>query len=324
MLGIKNENKSLVLSFYSFLRNPKHEVAKSDDKRKIWTVFRLWSLVLAVIIVTQIPISILIDLSNYDQEQNFIFDLLFSTPLYLIIFLFYIWAPLSEELAFRMAMKYSPFRLSFSVSISLLMFLDYLVGFVYKLFPEFANWAAGLSNFYFIIIYVSFILFFGFGFGYFLKREKINKNVSRWYKQNFSYVFYILSLCFGLGHILNYYNFGSQLYILPLLVWPQFVIGLALGYVRMIFGLHWSVFMHFFHNFVFSAPFLALAFLSDNLIQSVGGGDEGLIEQTITSSDILIILSVFLFSSILLVLVVVAWFSLWFEYRKARKSWINY
>ena len=69
------EIKSLVSSFYSFLKNPKHEIPKSEEKKKIWTVFRLWSFILFVIIVTGIPVTMLINFSEYDQAQNLIIDL---------------------------------------------------------------------------------------------------------------------------------------------------------------------------------------------------------------------------------------------------------
>lgn len=311
--------KSLVSSFYSFLKSPKYDILISEDKRKIWTVFRLWALVLAVIAITEIPISILISYSKYDQGQNLIFDLLLENPLYLIIFLFYIWAPLSEELAFRMALKYNPYKLSFSFSILLLIVMDSAIGVLDSFYPQISFWLSGVSSVYLICAYVFIVLFSGFGLGVLLKKKINQEKVEEWYKNNFFYIFYASSFCFGMAHILNYYNFQSQFYILPLLIWPQFIIGLALGYVRMILGLRWSMFMHFLHNFIFSAPFLALAFLSDNLMKVLGESNVELVEQAMTPLDGFVITSVFFFSSLMIMLIVIAWVSLWREHRKSKK-----
>jgi len=319
-MEIQPITKSLALSFYSFVRNPRYDVPASEDKRKIWTVFRLWAFVLALIAITEIPISILVSYSEYDEAQNLIFDLLGSYPLYLIIFLFYIWAPLSEELAFRMALKYNPYKLSFSFSILLLIVMDFSLSILDGFYPQVSAWLSGVSDVYLICAYVFFVLFIGFGSGVFLKKKISQEKADKWYKKNFFYIFYASSLGFGMAHIFNYYNFQSQFYILPLLIWPQFIIGLALGYVRMILGLRWSMFMHFLHNFIFSAPFLALAFLSDNLTQVLAGDNADLAEQAMTPFDGFVITSVSFFSLLMTVLVVVAWASLWREYRKSKQA----
>lgn len=317
--GIKNSN-SLILSFFNFLKHPRQEILKGNDKRKIWTIFRLWSFILFILIITEIPISILVNFSEYNQAQNLIFDLLADYPLYLIIFLFYIWAPVSEELAFRMALKYSPYRLSFSFSILFLIIIDFLLSALDNRYPQISAWLFGMGNFYLITIYILFILFIGFGLGVLLKKRTSFAKIQKWYEKNFFYIFYASSLLFGMAHIFNYYNFKSQFYILPLLIWPQFIIGLALGYIRMLFGLRWSMYMHFFHNFVFSAPLLVITFLTNSSVADLNLENYNSQEVMLSNFDNFALVSVFVFVAIICVLIIISWFSLIGEFLRNQKQ----
>jgi hypothetical protein len=60
------------------------------------------------------------------------------------------------------------------------------------------------------------------------------QNLISFWNKNFIYVFYSMCLIFGLGHMGNYkYTTDIQYLIAPLLVLPQFIIGLILAFTRL-------------------------------------------------------------------------------------------
>lgn len=65
----------------------------------------------------------------------------------------------------------------------------------------------------------------------------------------FRNAFYIFAILFGLVHLSNYTNITSTIVILtPILVAPQLLLGFYFGYIRVRFGLHWSIALHATYN----------------------------------------------------------------------------
>ncbi len=67
-------------------------------------------------------------------------------------------------------------------------------------------------------------------------------------KKNFKYIFYVFALIFGFIHISNYEITATSLILSPLLVAPQIVAGLVLGYTRVRLGLQYSILLHSLFN----------------------------------------------------------------------------
>ncbi len=76
----------------------------------------------------------------------------------------------------------------------------------------------------------------------------------KWRK--FKYVFYLLSFLFGMMHLFNYQNYQEALWFAPILVAPQLVTGIFLGYARIKLGLLYSIILHGLFNGILVAPFL--------------------------------------------------------------------
>lgn len=74
----------------------------------------------------------------------------------------------------------------------------------------------------------------------------------------FDAIFYLFALAFGFYHITNFEISPMIIYLSPLLVAPQIIIGLLLGYVRVRLGLPWSILMHALYNLVLIGPLLLL------------------------------------------------------------------
>jgi membrane protease YdiL (CAAX protease family) len=70
----------------------------------------------------------------------------------------------------------------------------------------------------------------------------------------FNIAFYLSIIGFAAIHASNFENMEEGLWLLPLLVAPQFIMGIFLGYIRVTLGLSWSVLLHACHNGILLTP----------------------------------------------------------------------
>ena len=76
--------------------------------------------------------------------------------------------------------------------------------------------------------------------------------------KSFTYAFYIFTLIFGFIHITNFEITTNVLLLSPILILPQLLVGSYFGYIRVKFGLIWSMLLHGSYNgFLFLMSFLA-------------------------------------------------------------------
>jgi hypothetical protein len=109
------------------------------------------------------------------------------------------------------------------------------------------------SNIYLIIFLTLGIIscFFCLNIKYLRKAQKLVLNHFRLY-------FYFSCILFGFYHITNYIPLNYKLFlIMPVIVFPQMILGTFLGYLRMKFGILYSILFHSITN-VF--PILILIF----------------------------------------------------------------
>lgn len=78
--------------------------------------------------------------------------------------------------------------------------------------------------------------------------------------KSFKIAFYFFAIVFGLIHITNFEITSTVLLLTPILVLPQLFAGFALGFLRIRFGLRWSVFLHCIYNIFF----LSIALIFDS------------------------------------------------------------
>lgn len=67
-------------------------------------------------------------------------------------------------------------------------------------------------------------------------------------RKNFKVAFYTFSIIFGLIHISNFKITENVLILAPLLVAPQIILGSFFGFIRVRFGLIWSMALHASYN----------------------------------------------------------------------------
>jgi len=68
-----------------------------------------------------------------------------------------------------------------------------------------------------------------------------------WWTSNFKILFWIFTLLFAAVHFSNFASTVSM-YLAPILVLPQLVLGIMLGYIRVGWGTRYSMLFHGIHN----------------------------------------------------------------------------
>lgn len=71
--------------------------------------------------------------------------------------------------------------------------------------------------------------------------------IGPWLGKYFKVIFWILTFGFAALHLTNF-NSSFPIYLAPLLVLPQFFLGIMLGYIRVGWGFWYAVFFHATHN----------------------------------------------------------------------------
>lgn len=78
--------------------------------------------------------------------------------------------------------------------------------------------------------------------------------------KDFKIAFYTFTILFGLIHLSNYTITTNVLLLTPILVAPQVILGSYLGFLRVKFGLGWSILLHALYNaFFISISFAGLS-----------------------------------------------------------------
>lgn len=76
--------------------------------------------------------------------------------------------------------------------------------------------------------------------------------------RSFPFMFYLITLLFGFMHLANFKLNTTIILLSPVLVAPQLCVGVFLGFIRVRFGLLWSMGLHAFYNLILIGPALAL------------------------------------------------------------------
>ena len=86
------------------------------------------------------------------------------------------------------------------------------------------------------------------------------------WNNNYRKIFYSSAIAFALYHLPNYEINVWVIIFFPILIFPQFAIGLLSGYLRVKFSFIWGFLLHILHNTIFiSLALLSLAGTSDRL-----------------------------------------------------------
>lgn len=243
-----DEGRSLLGAFFSYLRHPRYDVGFLDKSvfSKLCDVGRFVGIAVFLCFVIIFVTSFVTDYFGYNFGDNSN-DVMLRENFLLVVLSAVVLAPLIEEVVFRSFLRYRPFRLS--------LFIGFVyITFLFQFVDVGSDWK--VWGFYGVVL----LVFFGLGFVFrFLLPSGFMKGL---YRRYFFVLFYSVVLLFGFAHVFNYSNWMSMWVLAPLLVLPQLVGGVMLGYVRMLYGLKWSVFFHlFFNGFLVLAGVLSYYYL---------------------------------------------------------------
>lgn len=91
----------------------------------------------------------------------------------------------------------------------------------------------------------------------------VETQLKNFWVNNFRAIFYFSAIIFSIVHIANFEYSIKILLFAPILIAPQFIMGLFLGYLRVRYNLILGIFMHALHNAIFLI--IPLIFLSNTV-----------------------------------------------------------
>ncbi|PLX27867.1 hypothetical protein C0583_01360 [Candidatus Parcubacteria bacterium] len=262
---MEKKNTSLLSALFAYLRNPRHDIktSKQSIRSKFTDVLQYWSLGLVLAFLFGLFISYALLKTQHGEVDNYLEDFFLDGSVLIVVFLVFFFGPIIEEMTFRLVLRYSPINFSFFLLFVFLLFSqsDNIVGrFIQENFIILER-----SMGWYLFLFVAFVLFclIGIAMAQAIKSSKFSIVLEYIFENYFVYIFYSLACIFAFLHIFNYYNLDNFWLLMPVLVAPQFVIGLILSYIRMRYGITWSIFYHILHNSLISIPVLVFSAISE-------------------------------------------------------------
>jgi len=198
--------------FFDFLKRPRYQFLERKETHILRTAIKIYLLILLFIgLVNLINITILHAFLTLPIDETLVVPDSLKEHLWTYIILVVIIGPVMEEVIFRLSLIFEPDQIALSISTLIALI-------VHKL-------SIG------VVSLVSFFVIYAIIFRFAL----IHKTVFlKFWNKNFKYIFYFLSLTFGLVHISNYkFIEVSQYLIAPILILPQLAIGFVLSFTRL-------------------------------------------------------------------------------------------
>lgn len=152
-------------------------------------------------------------------------------PMLLVFSLVALLMPVLEELAFRLWLVYRPLYVGISV---------WLIAFFVS--QAFMQNGANIAGYVVLGLaaMVTILLL--------TLQDVAYEGIRQLYLRYYGWIFYGATLLFALVHLINFELSARLLLFAPLLVLPQFLLGLVLGYVRVRQGLLWAIALHAVYN----------------------------------------------------------------------------
>lgn len=233
MSSLKKMNEILLL--WKFLLNPSPEQVSSNTAAKLTRL-------LIVFCVNIIAAAFFLGIQYYLNHFGIIQTNLFPKPdaanpviVISIIISIVLLIPVIEEVIFRLHLLPKKRNLILSI-ITLIVYLT-------------AELALSSKTHLTITIFTSSGLLLLTA--YLVFSNKLNKAIKNTWNRRFPVVFYITTIVFGGIHIFNHNLSISNLILSPIIIAPQIVLGLNVGYLRVVSGFKWGLWLHVLHNIVF-------------------------------------------------------------------------
>jgi len=210
-----------MIPFFSYIKNP---ISPEGFQRIGWKHFFLMIL---IYLALALPLGLI---GYITLKLTGVTRIPLEFSLYQKLFFVILLGPLSEELQLRLLLVFN--RRNVVVFVSTCAALAIIFFFKHK----------SKYLIYAILVAISSIVY--------LYHHQFNGYVSKHYKL----FFFFFAVLFGLLHIMNFTGITVHNFIfMPLLVLPQILLGLILGYIRVIYGFGYGL---LFHSMVNTSIFL--------------------------------------------------------------------
>ncbi len=183
--------------------------------------------------------GLLFNAIGVEESAHKLDDLLDQLSLWKIFILAVIIAPIFEELVFR-----------YYLTKPVLVFIALPIIVALGSMALYSNGSLSLFALLLLLIASSLTILV-----LFWKSVNLIEQLKIWYQDKFPYIFYTSAALFAFIHIYNFHDMMPWYYT-PILVFPQFFIGLYLGYLRVRNGLSYSILVHAINNAI---PMVLLA-----------------------------------------------------------------
>lgn len=230
-------NDSFLYWFISFLKTTELIKEKLSVGKKLIILFKLYLLLLLFSFLIN-SFSIFINYKPLPIRDSIEFT---TSNVYLII-IFFIITPIHEEFTFRLFLaKYgqSRFIISFSLLISYAFY--WLLNLVFT-FPVIIT--KQVTHYIFLVLF-ALLLFYVFNL---LIRLINTDKLHKFWDKNMLFIFYTISLVFTLSHYKGTLLESGGVVAEIIYLMPIFLLSLILGFVRMNFGILYSVIFHLIFN----------------------------------------------------------------------------
>jgi len=249
-----NQLKNIFLSFWNFLKSPFADI-RSDApfSEKLKTFISLFLLEIILVSAVMLIFKVLTDNGLFPRQNNKVFIFIKHISSWFALIMIVLISPLVEEVFFRLHLrvkrKYITLNLIIVISGLLLIILS----------------LGSTTDFRISVLCTACIALII----YYIWKSKINQVLLNVFRNKFIWIFYVTATLFALAHITNYKLNTATLLVLPILVFPQFLMGLFFGYTRLKLGFGWGCTFHVLHNFVVIIPLLIVTFGSSSRKYSI-------------------------------------------------------
>ncbi|MEC4113130.1 CPBP family glutamic-type intramembrane protease [Myroides pelagicus] len=233
--------KAVWSDFITFLKKPNLRTVDLTWVDKTKFTLALWGVSLVFIVLLGSLIELIVEIPEPDMFDIALEKLGIPAFIAFVVLV----GPLFEEIVFRSPLR---FRVS-SLIISSLFLVLFIIGLLDSI--------TGVLG-YILLGVVAALFFIGV---HFLTKKK--EQSEQLYTRYYPYIFYGISLLFGYIHITNFEDISTRILLLsPLVIFPQFVLGLGIGYVRVRYGFWYGCLFHVVNN----AIAISMFFLEDKFL----------------------------------------------------------
>lgn len=260
-----NNKEPLIQKFLKYVSKPTVKVEqKPPFKEMVFNVARLWSVIFLFSMFFALLSNFLLAQEGYSEDDFAITKIAEEFPYLLVFFMVVIWAPISEELGFRLWLRFSPINWALGLGFLAMFLVSFpILPFIPEEFFTLDS-AEGLARTALLVFAVSSIV-------YLLLGIDVVKNLTKdFFEKNFKFFFYFLAIVFAALHVTNYdVDLREIWYFAPILVFPQLFLSFTISFIRMQYGFSWAIVTHALNNFVAITPLLLIMNLNLELLEDM-------------------------------------------------------